>query len=264
MTPEEPGLGPPKPIFDTAALLPSPWQRSVYRPIQGLVEAGLGLARMNRIYPVAAAGHASPGEFAERSLAGVGVAVDPPSLVLPDGPLVIVCNHPFGALEALWLLRAQAAGGRPIKLLANAWLHCFEPMRPSLLGVDVLGDRSQAAAANRGGMREALRWLEAGLGHFDGTQNQFFFVTGEDPAFVLVDARERLIVFLDYPADAEAQPVPVWFAARALNTLIIRSLFVSALKNPVTLVCRGFWHLDKRNSKTFKENCHWKRRTYQW
>ena len=162
MTPEEPGLGPPKPIFDTAALLPSPWQRRAYRPFQGLVEAGLGLARMNRIYPVAAAGHASPGEFAERSLAGVGVAVDPPSLVLPDGPLVIVCNHPFGALEALWLLRAQAAGGRPIKLLANAWLHCFEPMRPSLLGVDVLGDRSQAAAANRGGMREALRWLKEG------------------------------------------------------------------------------------------------------
>ncbi|HTA29863.1 MAG TPA: phosphatidylserine/phosphatidylglycerophosphate/cardiolipin synthase family protein [Candidatus Cybelea sp.] len=99
--------------------------------------------------------------------------------------------------------------------------------------------------------REALRWLEAGLGHFEGTQNQFFFVTGEDPAFVLVDARERLIVFLDYPADAEAQPVPVWFAARALNSLIIRSLFVSALKNPVTLVCRGFWHLGTSGAAAF-------------
>jgi len=91
--------------------------------------------------------------------------------------------------------------------------------------------------------REALRLLEAGGSFFDGKQNQFFFVTGEDPAFVLVDARERLIVFLDYPADPEAQPVPVWFAVRALNSLIIRSLVVSAFKNPFTLVCRGFWHL---------------------
>jgi cardiolipin synthase len=91
--------------------------------------------------------------------------------------------------------------------------------------------------------REALRRLEAGAGFFEGKQRQFFFVTGEDPAFVLVDAQKRLIVFLDYPADAEAQPVPVWFAVRALNSLIIRSLVVSAVKNPFTLVCRGFWHL---------------------
>src|SRR5580658_3327628 len=68
--------------------------------------------------------------------------------------------------------------------------------------------------------REALRLLEADAGLFGRTQNQFFFVTGEDPAFVLVDAQERLIVFLDYPADTEAKPVPVWFAVRALNTLI--------------------------------------------
>jgi putative hemolysin len=162
MTPVDPGPSPSKPIFDTAALLPKAWQRGLYKPVQGLVEAGLGLAKMNRIYPVAAADQASPAEFAERSLAGVGVTVDPPSLVLPDGPLVIVGNHPFGALEALWLLRAQADGGRPIKLLANAWLHCFEPMRPILLGVDVLGERGQAAAANRNGMREALRWLKDG------------------------------------------------------------------------------------------------------
>ncbi|HEV7924043.1 MAG TPA: phosphatidylserine/phosphatidylglycerophosphate/cardiolipin synthase family protein [Verrucomicrobiae bacterium] len=91
--------------------------------------------------------------------------------------------------------------------------------------------------------REALRLLEADIGLFDGKQNQFLFVTGKDPAFVLVDARERLIVFLDYAADPDTQPVPVWFAVRALNSLIVRSLLVSAIKNPFTLVFRGFWHL---------------------
>jgi cardiolipin synthase len=74
-------------------------------------------------------------------------------------------------------------------------------------------------------------------------QTQFLFVTGEDPAFVLLDARERLIVFLDYPADPDTEPVPVSFAARALNSLLVRSLAITAVKNPVTLVCRGLWHL---------------------
>jgi cardiolipin synthase len=91
--------------------------------------------------------------------------------------------------------------------------------------------------------REALRLLQAGFSSIDKNQTQFFFVTGEDPAFVLVDAQERMIVFLDYPGDPDAQTVPVWFAVRALNSLLIRSLLVTAIKNPGTLICRGFWHL---------------------
>ncbi|MGO8699962.1 MAG: phospholipase D-like domain-containing protein [Limisphaerales bacterium] len=95
---------------------------------------------------------------------------------------------------------------------------------------------------NAAGFAErALQFLESDPS-FKG-QTQFLFVTGEDPAFVLLDARERLIVFLDYPADPDTEPVPVSFAARALNSLVIRSLAVTAIKNPVTLVCRGLWHL---------------------
>ncbi len=91
--------------------------------------------------------------------------------------------------------------------------------------------------------REAFELLKGGAGSKDGKQTQFLFVTGEDPAFVLVDSQRRLIVFLDYPNDPEAERVPIWFAVRALNSLVIRSLVVSAIKNPFTLVCRGFWHL---------------------
>jgi cardiolipin synthase len=91
--------------------------------------------------------------------------------------------------------------------------------------------------------REAIQLLERGLTSIDQRQTQFLFVTGEDPAFVLVDLQGRLIVFINSPADLETQEVPVWFAMRALNTLIVRSLLVTAIKNPFTLVCRGFWHL---------------------
>ena len=37
--------------------------------------------------------------------------------------------------------------------------------------------------------------------------------------------------------------MPGWFTLRALNSLLIKSLAVTAIKNPVTLVSRGLWHL---------------------
>jgi cardiolipin synthase A/B len=93
--------------------------------------------------------------------------------------------------------------------------------------------------------REAIRLLEADVRAIDPRQSQFLFLTGEDPAFVLVDLRARLIVFLSYPANPEAQPivVPGSFALRALNSLLIKSLIITAIKNPFTLVSRGLWHI---------------------
>jgi cardiolipin synthase len=91
--------------------------------------------------------------------------------------------------------------------------------------------------------REAIQLLERGLTSIDQRQTQFLFVTGEDPAFVLVDLQGRLIVFINSPGDPETDEVPVRFAMRALNSLLVRSLIVTAIKNPITMVCRGFWHL---------------------
>jgi cardiolipin synthase len=79
--------------------------------------------------------------------------------------------------------------------------------------------------------------------NLDSSQRQFLFVTGESPGFVFVDLRQRLVVFLAYPADPETPALPAAFAARALNSLLIRSLLVTAIKNPCTLLARGVWHL---------------------
>jgi cardiolipin synthase len=97
----------------------------------------------------------------------------------------------------------------------------------------------------------ALQLLQAGALSIDRHQTQFLFVTGEDPAFVLVDAQQRLIVFFNYPVDPEAEPVPVGFAVRALNSLIIRSFLITAVKNPFTLVFRGFWHIGTSSAVAF-------------
>lgn len=93
--------------------------------------------------------------------------------------------------------------------------------------------------------REAVTLLEKSAGKIAPGQTQFLFVTGGDSAFVLIDLRQRLIVFLSYPIDPDTQPsdMPAWFTLRALNSLVIRGFLISALKNPVTLVSRGLWHI---------------------
>jgi cardiolipin synthase len=93
--------------------------------------------------------------------------------------------------------------------------------------------------------REAIKLLAASVSALDREQSQFLFLTGEDPPFVLVDLHQRLIIFLSYPEDPEAAPieVPDWFVLRALNSMVIKSLVLTAIKNPFTLVGRGLWHI---------------------
>ncbi len=93
--------------------------------------------------------------------------------------------------------------------------------------------------------RGAIGLLEKSVGQIDPSQTQFLFVTDGDPAFVLIDLHQHLIVFLSYPLDPDSQPsdLPGWFTLRALNSLVIRGFVISALKNPFTMVTRGLWHI---------------------
>jgi cardiolipin synthase len=93
--------------------------------------------------------------------------------------------------------------------------------------------------------RKAIELLEKNASKIEPGQTQFLFVTDQEPAFVLIDLRARLIVFLSYPIDPDTQPsdLPGWFTLRALNSLVIRGFVVSAIKNPCTMIGRGLWHL---------------------
>jgi cardiolipin synthase len=90
--------------------------------------------------------------------------------------------------------------------------------------------------------RAAIHLLETGVMNLDRSQWQFLFATGDNPGFIFMDLRQRLVVFIGYPGDPETRELPAAFAVRALNSLVIRSFLVTAVKNPVTLVARGLWH----------------------
>lgn len=72
-----------------------------------------------------------------------------------EGPVVIVANHPLGALDALCLLHLVGRVRRDVRILANEVLTQLEPLRELLLPLDVFGGQQRA------GLREAYRALSA-------------------------------------------------------------------------------------------------------
>ena len=72
-----------------------------------------------------------------------------------EGRVVIVANHPLGALDALALIHLVGSVRRDVKVLANDVLLQLGPLAPLLLPLPVFG-----AGSSLGGVREAYRALE--------------------------------------------------------------------------------------------------------
>jgi putative hemolysin len=72
-----------------------------------------------------------------------------------EGRVVIVANHPLGALDALALVQLVGSVRRDVKILANDVLMQLDALKPLLLPLPVFGSGSSL-----GGAREAYRALE--------------------------------------------------------------------------------------------------------
>jgi len=77
-----------------------------------------------------------------------GYAVDAAALarIPASGRLLIVANHPSGALDALALLDAVGKVRSDVRIIANDMLLELEPLRELLLPVRILGGRAQRAS----------------------------------------------------------------------------------------------------------------------
>jgi putative hemolysin len=116
---------------------------------------------LGRLY-AAAASESADVPFSTRALAALGVSIVTEGAGVPEsGPLVVVANHPFGALDGLALLDLVGRVRADVKLLGNHWLAAIPELRPQLLPVDVFGG---SASIHRNGVavRAALRWLAEG------------------------------------------------------------------------------------------------------
>lgn len=176
-------------------------------------------------------------------LVGITVAFrgEWPVADLPDGPLVIVANHPFGIGDGIAVLSLAEQLGRPFRVMINAELMKVPEVRDYSLPVDF--DETPAALRNNLAVRqEAMRLL------MDGTTIVVF------PAGGVATApngfgRARDLPWKMFPArmirQARANVLPVHFGGQNGPLFHIASRFSVTLR--VSLLIREFARLSGRS-----------------
>jgi putative hemolysin len=154
----------PRRLVDLGASITSQVGRTVYRLLEQPIERFLSLDALNRLYsgmsPV-------PGDrsYFATALRGLGVDYDltPEDVAkIPlTGPLVIVANHPFGAVDGLLLGNILTQVRPDFRLMANELLNGIPELRPWILPVDAFGG-PQSPAHNVSSLRLAIKWLGQG------------------------------------------------------------------------------------------------------
>lgn len=85
-----------------------------------------------------------------------------PPRELPEGPLVIIANHPYGIGDGLAILALAEQLGRPFRIMINNELLKVPEVRPFSLPVD-FEETKEALKTNMETRREALRLLNEGV-----------------------------------------------------------------------------------------------------
>lgn len=156
-----------RPLIELAELLRTPWQRVVYQMVGPWVEKMIGIEKLNRFYALCEESGRTPGDFARRVLELIGVQYSLPSaeqmaaLRQYQGPLVVVCNHPFGGIEAIFLVLFLSEIRSDFRIIANFFLERVEEVRDTLLLVDPFGG-SGAKQFNLQPIKQAIQYLKSG------------------------------------------------------------------------------------------------------
>ena len=129
----------------------------------------LRLETLNSLYS-ALQEKGSDAPFMDQAMDALGVkfSVDgqPVSRVPATGPLVAVCNHPFGVLEGLLLVRVLREVRNDIKIMANFMLGMIPEMDDLLIEVDPFG-KGESAKKNIAGP-QGVHALAQGRRHAGG------------------------------------------------------------------------------------------------
>lgn len=186
------------------------------------LESWTGLQALTRLYN-AMPDCGTPREFFIRALDLLNVRIDisaeDRARIPREGAVMIVANHPFGAIEGLVMGRLLCETRPDFKFMANYILTRIPELREALIAVDPFGGRG-AGRRNFGPMRQCLDWLRQGgaLGVFPAGEvahplaHRRFMVT--DPAWnANIGGLAR---------HAGVPVLPVYFSGR--NSLLFQTL----------------------------------------
>lgn len=155
-----------------------PWTgRPLGDALRRLCERVLAFPSLSAVY--ASARPPADERFCDRVLRSLGVDVrfstDDLRAIPTCGPLLVVANHPFGALDGLILTSLLQRVRPDVRFLANHLLARIPEMRETCLFVDPFGGPT-AAIRNRAAMKSAVRWVAGGgaLGVFPAGEVSHF------------------------------------------------------------------------------------------
>ena len=134
-----------------------------WNPVVPLLASVLRLRKLNALYAAITGMPDRPflEAFFEQTQIRVEVGGVGGRAIPADGPVVIVANHPFGAVDGLALLWAVQRIRPDVRVMANRMLGLVTPLRDKWIEVDPLRT-SAAPAANTRGFRDCMRHLQDG------------------------------------------------------------------------------------------------------
>jgi putative hemolysin len=160
-------------LIDLRNGINGPVKRSLFRLIEGPVEKVLSLGAINQAYArsLSLQQQGEDRDYFSTVLRTLDISYqlsDEDRAKIPtSGPVLVVANHPFGALDGV-ILGDILTGVRPdVRLQGNHLLASVRQVREHIISVDPFGGPA-AARANIAPLKACLRWLKQGglLGTF--------------------------------------------------------------------------------------------------
>jgi putative hemolysin len=157
-------------LIDLGRSIESPIGRGLFRLVESPLGRMLSLSTINRLYAESLSLDGAQNYFTSiLRVLNVDCELSDEDLAkIPEkGPVMVVANHPFGAIEGVILGQILTRRRPDIRLLGNHWLAEVPEMRDWVIPVDPWGGE-EAVRANIAPLKSALRWLKGGavLGTF--------------------------------------------------------------------------------------------------
>jgi len=148
-------------------MIDSPFRLPRYTPFglgESVVEWATGLSKLDKLYQDRP-NELSSFEFMHHTLSALNIDYSVSSgtteNIPEDGPVVIVANHPLGAIEGVILADLVGSVRKDVKVLANELLKRLPELDDLFIGVDVFNSK-ESKRTNAKAIRDANRHLADG------------------------------------------------------------------------------------------------------
>ncbi|HEX9021795.1 MAG TPA: GNAT family N-acyltransferase [Nitrospirota bacterium] len=152
-------------IFKLNVTFKEPLQDKLFSLVRKPIEHFLAFPRMNRAYAdIARMTDSRP--FPDKVLGKLNVVYDLTDedlsrIMIPNGPVIIVSNHPFGGIEGLILASLLRSLRCDVKFMANYLLNSIPEMREMLIPVNPFKGKT-SVRDNIKPLRESMQWVKNG------------------------------------------------------------------------------------------------------